>query len=80
MLEQALLPELATRHGMWALGPSFTGPALIKADADLIAAGLLLKVKTSQGDKRPDGTRGACCSYRGRIDEVGSSPGSGVAR
>ena len=32
--------------GLWYLGPTFTGSALIKADADLIAAGLLLDLKT----------------------------------
>ena len=42
----ALLPQLANRPGRWALGPVFTGSALIKADADLIAAGLLLELKT----------------------------------
>lgn len=59
VLEQELLPMLATRHGIWALGPTFTGSALLKADADLIAAGLLLEIKTSQGTRRPDGTRRA---------------------
>jgi len=33
--------------GAWALGPTFTGSALIKADADLITAGLLIDLKTS---------------------------------
>ena len=42
-----LIPQLAARRGTWALGPTFTGSALIKADADLIAAGLLLDLKTS---------------------------------
>jgi len=32
---------------MWAIGPTFTGSALMKADADLIAAGLLLDLKTT---------------------------------
>jgi hypothetical protein len=32
---------------LWALGPTFAGSELIKADADLIAAGLLLELKTS---------------------------------
>lgn len=62
VLEQVLLPALATRHGLCTLGPTFTGSALVHADADLIAAGLLLEVKTSQGDKRPDGTRRAALS------------------
>jgi hypothetical protein len=59
IFEQALLPRLASRQGTWALGPTFTGSALIHADADLIAAGLLLEVKTSQGAKRADGSRRA---------------------
>jgi hypothetical protein len=42
-----LVPQLAGRAGTWALGPTFTGSALIKADADLIAAGLLIDLKTS---------------------------------
>ena len=42
-----MLPKLAGRRGSWALGPTFTGSALIRADADLIAAGLLLDLKTS---------------------------------
>jgi hypothetical protein len=42
----SLLPELACRPGHWVLGPVFTGSALIKADADLITAGLLLDLKT----------------------------------
>jgi hypothetical protein len=47
MFQTVLLPKLAGRHGLWALGPTFTGSALIRADADLIAAGLLLDLKTS---------------------------------
>ena len=41
-----LLPQLAHRPGRWVLGAEFTGSALIKADADVIAAGLLLDLKT----------------------------------
>jgi hypothetical protein len=47
IFETALLPQLAARTGPWALGPTFAGSELIKADADLIAAGLLLELKTS---------------------------------
>ena len=57
VLEQCLLPRLATRRGTWALGPTFTGSRLLHADADLIAAGLLVELKTSQGRTRADGTR-----------------------
>jgi hypothetical protein len=42
-----LLPQLADCHGLWGVGSAFTGSALISADADLIAAGLLLDLKTS---------------------------------
>jgi hypothetical protein len=41
-----LLPQLARRPGRWVLGAEFTGSALIKSDADVIAAGLLLDLKT----------------------------------
>jgi hypothetical protein len=41
-----LLPQLARRPGRWALGAEFAGSALVKADADVIAAGLLLDLKT----------------------------------
>jgi hypothetical protein len=47
VFEAALLPALATRNGPWVLGPTFAGSELIKADADLAAAGLLLDLKTS---------------------------------
>lgn len=47
VFETTLIPQLATRTGPWALGPTFTGSALINADADLIAAGQLLDLKTS---------------------------------
>lgn len=41
-----LLPRLAHRTGRWVLGAEFTGSALIKSDADVIAAGLLIDLKT----------------------------------
>lgn len=48
VFESALLPQLASRTGPWTLGPTFVGSALIGgADGDLIAAGLLLELKTS---------------------------------
>lgn len=47
VFSDTLIPQLAARTGTWALGPTFTGSALIKADADLIAAGLLIDLKTS---------------------------------
>jgi hypothetical protein len=45
--EAALLPVLALRPGQWHLGPTFTGSRLVRADADLIAAGLLIDLKTA---------------------------------
>ena len=57
--EANLLPALAARKGPWALGPTFAGSRLMKADADLIAAGLLLELKTNLGNKRVDGSRQA---------------------
>jgi hypothetical protein len=48
VFETALIPQLTTRRGPWALGPTFSGSAVIGgADGDLIAAGLLLELKTS---------------------------------
>jgi hypothetical protein len=47
VFQSALLPALADRHGRWAIGPTFTGSQIMNADADLIAAGLLLELKTS---------------------------------
>lgn len=47
VFKTTLLPQLATRSGLWALGPTFAGSDLINADADLVAGGLLLELKTS---------------------------------
>jgi hypothetical protein len=47
VFETTLIPQLAARPGKWPHGPTFAGSELIKADADLIAAGLLLDLKTS---------------------------------
>jgi hypothetical protein len=57
--EQSLLPTLTARHGAWAIGPTFAGSASMNADADLIAAGLLLELKTGLGNRRAGGTRRA---------------------
>jgi hypothetical protein len=46
--QDGLIPRLADRTGPWVLGPTFAGSALIGgADGDLIAAGLLLELKTT---------------------------------
>jgi hypothetical protein len=48
VFETALIPQLAAWIGSWTLGPTFSGSAIIGgADGDLIAAGLLLELKTS---------------------------------
>ena len=47
VFEQHLLPELATRAGLWAAGPRFAASQIMPADGDLIAGGLLLDLKTS---------------------------------
>jgi len=47
--ETTLIPQLAARPGLWALGPAFAGSELMNADADLIAGGLLIDLKTSAG-------------------------------
>jgi hypothetical protein len=47
IFEKKLIPRLADRTGLWVLGPTFAGSAFISTDADLIAAGLLLDLKTS---------------------------------
>jgi hypothetical protein len=58
VLENRLLPRLAELPGQWAIGPTFAGSRLVGgADADVIAAGLLLDLKVRLGDKRADGTR-----------------------
>lgn len=47
VFQETLLPQLASRTGPWTLGPTFAGSTLIGgADGDLIAAGLLLELKT----------------------------------
>ena len=54
---QTLLPVLDER-GAVVLGPTFAGSTSVGgADADMCAAGLLVELKSSTGDKRSDGTR-----------------------
>ncbi len=47
VMERELVPRLAARHGMWTLGPTFTGSHFMNGDGDLIASGLLLDLKTT---------------------------------
>jgi hypothetical protein len=51
VMESVLLPTLATRQGVWATGPVFAGSAIMPGDADLVAGGLLMELKTTI--KRP---------------------------
>jgi hypothetical protein len=48
VFESALLPALGNRPGMWAIGPTFAGSALMAGDADLVAGGLLADLKTGR--------------------------------
>jgi hypothetical protein len=54
---RALLPALAARGAPLHVGPTFAGSAELPADADVIAGGLLVELKTTLGDRRADGTR-----------------------
>jgi hypothetical protein len=48
VFETKLIPRLANRIGPWTVGPTFAGSGLVGgADADLVAAGMLLEVKTT---------------------------------
>lgn len=46
-MESALLPAIASRNGLWAVGPTFAGSQIMRGDADLIAGGLLVELKTT---------------------------------
>jgi hypothetical protein len=52
-----LVPAVRARGGPLWLGPVFDGSQWVPADADIIAAGLLIDVKTGAGSKRKDGSR-----------------------
>lgn len=47
MLESALLPAVDSKNGLWAIGPTFAGSQIMRGDADLIAGGLLMELKTT---------------------------------
>ena len=51
VMESALLPAIASRHGLWAIGPVFAGSEIMPGDADLVAGGLLIELKTTS--KKP---------------------------
>jgi hypothetical protein len=46
VMESALLPALAAKDGLWAIGPVFAGSKIMPGDADLITGGLLIELKT----------------------------------
>jgi hypothetical protein len=45
--DNPLLPAIASRPGLWAVGPVFAGSQIMRGDADLIAGGLLTELKTT---------------------------------
>lgn len=47
VMESELLPAIASRQGLWAIGPVFAGSEIMKGDGDLIAGGLLTELKTT---------------------------------
>jgi hypothetical protein len=51
VMESALLPAVRSRRGLWAIGPTFAGSEIMRADADLIGGGLLTELKTT--NKKP---------------------------
>jgi len=51
VMESALLPAIASREGVWAIGPVFAGSEIMPGDADLVAGGLLTELKTTS--KKP---------------------------
>lgn len=67
LARERLLPAL--RAGPVVTGMTFDGSADLNADADLIAAGMLIDVKSGQGRPRADGTRAASLA-RTDIDQL----------
>jgi len=47
VMESALLPHLSGRLGLWAPGPVLAGSAIMPADCDLVAGGMLVELKTT---------------------------------
>jgi hypothetical protein len=47
VMESVLLPAIASRRGLWAPGPVFAGSQIMPGDADLVAGGLLIELKTT---------------------------------
>jgi hypothetical protein len=51
VMESALLSAVGSRRGLLAIGPVFAGSQIMLGDADLIAGGLLVELKTTS--KKP---------------------------
>lgn len=47
VMESVLLADIAARQGLWAIGPVFAGSEIMPGDADLVAGGLLVELKTT---------------------------------
>jgi hypothetical protein len=47
VMQSVLLPAIASRQGLWAIGPVFAGSEIMPGDADLVAGGLLTELKTT---------------------------------
>lgn len=67
LARERLLPALPAGHVV--TGMTFDGSADLNADADLIAGGMLIDVKSGQGRPRADGTRAASLA-RTDIDQL----------
>ncbi len=69
--ESVLLPALWARSDFWEVGPTFAGSELLNADADLVAYGTLVEIKTSLGQKRRDGSRYATLETETLLQIIG---------
>lgn len=47
VMESSLIPALSSRRGLWAIGPVFAGSEIMNGDADLVAGGVLVELKTT---------------------------------
>jgi hypothetical protein len=47
VMESVLLPGISSRQGLWAIGPVFAGSEIMRGDADIIAGGVLIELKTT---------------------------------
>lgn len=56
---EALCATVSAMPEPWFVGPTFAASALMPADADLVAGGTLIELKTNLGAKQKDGSRQA---------------------